>query len=103
VIDCFNDNTSQRWYLATPIWNYPFAAVNTIAALGIADQAYPILSEQLKTVLQDDNVNDIFQIVELITMLNDSRMSEVHEILKVKYGGNVQMMEIVEGRWGGGR
>jgi hypothetical protein len=64
------------------------------------DLAYPILLEQLKTALQDDDVNDIFQIVELITMLNDSRMNEVYELLKVKYGENREMMEVVEGKTG---
>jgi aminopeptidase N len=96
VLDCIKDNTSPRWYLATPTWDYPYAAVNTIVALGKGNLAYPILLEQLKTALQEDDVNDIFQIVELITMLNDSRISKVYELLKVKYGGDRVMMEVVE-------
>jgi hypothetical protein len=58
------------------------------------------LLEQIKTALQDDDVNDIFQIVELITMLNDSRILEVYELLKAKYGGDRVMMEVVEGKVG---
>jgi hypothetical protein len=41
-------------------------------------------------------VNDIFQIVELVTMLNDTRIHEVYELLKAKYGGHREMMEAVE-------
>jgi len=85
VLNCIKDNQSPRWYLATPTWDYPFAAVNTLVALGKADLAYPILLERFKKSLADNDVNDIFQNVQLINRLNDKRATEVYSFLKEKY------------------
>jgi aminopeptidase N len=46
VLTCIKDNTSPRWYLATPVWDYPFAAVNTLVSLGKGALAYPVLFER---------------------------------------------------------
>jgi len=96
VLNCIKDNQSPRWYLATPRWDYPFAAVNTLVALGKADLAYPILIERFKKSLVDDDVNDIFQNVQLINLLNDKRATEVYLLLKEKYAANVIVLDAIK-------
>lgn len=95
VLNCIKDNQSPRWYLATPTWDYPFAAVNTLVALGKADLAYPILIERFKKSLADNDLNDIFQNVQLINLLNDKRAKEVYSLLKEKYMTDVIILDAI--------
>ncbi|MBK9671988.1 MAG: hypothetical protein IPO70_06990 [Bacteroidetes bacterium] len=85
TLKCIEDNHSPRWYLATPIWDYPYAAVNTLLALNKAHLAYPLLFERFKKSLNEKDVNDIFQNVQLLNLLNDERAIEVYTMLKEKY------------------
>ena len=96
VVNCIKDNQSPRWYLATPVWDYPFAAVNTLVALGKADLAYPILIERFKKSMTDNDVNDIFQNVQLINLLNDKRATELYSLLKEKYTTNVIISDAIK-------
>jgi aminopeptidase N len=85
ALHCIKDKQSPRWYLATPVWDYPFAAVNTLVALGKADLAYPVLFERFKMSLQEDDWNDIFQNVQLLISLGDPRGQAVFEELNIKF------------------
>lgn len=85
TLKCIEDNHSPRWYLATPIWDYPYAAVNTLLALNKAHLAYTLLFERFKKSLNENDVNDIFQNVQLLNLLNDERAIEVYTMLKEKY------------------
>ncbi len=96
VLKCLADNQSSRWYLATPTWDYPFAAVNTLVALGKADLGYPILLERFKKSLLDDDLNDIFQNVQLINLLKDERAAEIYTLLKEKYKNDTAVLEAVK-------
>ena len=96
VLNCIKDNQSARWYLATPTWDYPFAAVNTLVALGKAELAYPILIERFKKSLADNDVNDIFQNVQLINLLKDKRATELYSLLKEKYAPNVIIIDAIK-------
>jgi aminopeptidase N len=95
VLKCLIDNKSPRWYLATPVWDYPYAAVNTLVTLGKAELGYPILLERLKKSLQDNDLNDIFQNVQLINLLKDNRTKEVYELLREKFKSEINLLEIV--------
>lgn len=95
VLNCIKDNNSPRWYLATPVWDYPFAAVNTLVALGKADWAYPILLERFKNSLIDDDLNDIVQNVQLINLLKDKRATEIYTLLKEKFKVDSDVMNAV--------
>ncbi len=95
ALKCIADNQSPRWYLATPVWDYPFAAVNTLVALGKAELGYPILFERFKKSLQDNDVNDIFQNVQLINLLSDERAKEIYVLLKQKYQKDAAMIEAI--------
>ena len=96
ALSCLKDNQSPRWYLATPIWDYPFAAVNTLVALGKADLAYPILFERFKQSLQDNDLNDIFQNVQLINLLKEQSAKEIYILLKEKYKDDAAMLETIK-------
>lgn len=96
ALSCMKDNRSPRWYLATPIWDYPFAAVNTLVALGKADLAYPILFERFKKSLQEDDVNDIFQNVQLMDLLKDERAKEMYVLLKEKFKADATVLEAIQ-------
>lgn len=96
VLECLRDNQSPRWYLATPVWDYPFAAVNTLVALGKAELGYPILVDRFKTSLENDDINDIFQYVQLIDLLQDERATEIYDLLKEKFNGDESLLETIQ-------
>lgn len=95
VLKCLEDNQSPRWYLATPVWDYPFSAINTLVALGKKELGYPILIERFKKSLQDNDVNDIFQNVQLINLLQDERTKEMYVLLKEKFKDNLYVLEAI--------
>lgn len=95
ALDCIKDNHSPRWYLATPVWDYPFAAVKTLVSLGKAESAYPILLERCKQSLNEDDLNDIFQNLQLIDVLNDKRAIEVYSLLKQKFKDDHSVIEVI--------
>ena len=95
VLKCLLDNQSPRWYLATPIWDYPYAAANTLVALGKADLGFPILFERFKKSLSDNDLNDIFQNVQLLEILKDERSAEMYELLKIKFKDDPSVLEMI--------
>ncbi|MBK9689116.1 MAG: hypothetical protein IPO65_15705 [Saprospiraceae bacterium] len=95
IMTCLKDNRSPRWYLATPVWDYPYAAVNALVALGKADLAYPILMERLQGAITERDINDVFQQVQLINLLKDRRAVEVYVLLKEAYKDDPPILEAV--------
>lgn len=95
TIKCLKDNRSPRWYLATPVWDYPFTAANTLVALGKSELGYPIIFERFKESLIDNDVNDIFQNVQLIIILADKRGEEAFELLKEKFKDDAIILNAV--------
>lgn len=96
ALKCLADNQSPRWYLATPVWDYPFAAVNTLVTLGKAELGYPILLERFKKSLADNDLNDIFQNVQLINLLRDKRANEIYDLLKEKFKADSGVLDAVK-------
>ncbi|TAF32362.1 MAG: hypothetical protein EAZ57_08920 [Cytophagales bacterium] len=95
ALQCIKDNLSPRWYLATPTWDYPFAAVNTLVSLGKGDLAYPILKDRLTKSLLDNDINDIFQNLQLIDLLSDKRATEIYQMLKEHFKYNAVILEAI--------
>lgn len=95
IIECIKDNQSPRWYLATPVWDYPFTAINTLVALGKAELAYPILFDRFQKSLLDNDINDIFQNVQLIDLLQLKQAKEIYELLKQKFKNDTSILETV--------
>jgi aminopeptidase N len=85
ALKAITNTTLPRWWLATPIWDYPIAAAETLVALNKADVAYPIILERFKKSMIDNDYNDIFSNVLLIATLADKRGKEVFDLLKEKF------------------
>lgn len=81
-----------RWYLATPIWDYPVAAAETLVALGKADSAYAMLLERFKKSMAENDVNDIFANTYLLTIIADARGQEVYDLLREKFKDDANAM-----------
>lgn len=96
VLNCLLDNRSPRWYLATPVWDYPFAAANTLVSLGKSSLAFPVLFDRLTQALPENDLNDIFQLVQLIDILKDERGLKMYELLKEKFATDPLTLEAVK-------
>ncbi|MFN0189731.1 MAG: M1 family aminopeptidase [Bacteroidia bacterium] len=96
ALTCLKDQLSPRWYLATPTWDYPYAAVNTIVALGKSDLAYPLLKDQLIVALKENDINDIFQLVQLINLLKTKEAIEIYILLKERFKADTFVLESVK-------
>lgn len=96
VLKCLSDNQSPRWYLATPVWDYPYAAAYTLVTLGKADLGFPLLLERFKKSLEENDLNDIFQNVQLIDILKDERAKEVYQLLKEKFNNDALLLETIQ-------
>ena len=95
ALNCLLDNRSPRWYLATPVWDYPFAAANTLVSLRKSAWGFPVLFERFKQSLPENDLNDIFQMVQLIDFLNDARGIKMYELLKQKFANDPHTLESV--------
>ena len=95
ALSCISDNQSPRWFLATPAWDYPFTAVATLVTLGKAELAYPLLLERLKKSMQEEDINDIFQNLQLINLLALEEAKEAYSLLKEKYNKSGYLHEAV--------
>lgn len=96
ALKCLADNQSPRWYLATPVWDYPYTAAYTLVALGKAEPGFPVLFERFKKSLEDNDLNDIFQNVQLIDILKDERAKEMYALLREKFKHEVPVLEAVK-------
>ncbi len=81
-----------RWYLATPIWDYPVAAAETLVALGKGDTAYAMLLDRFKKSMVENDVNDIFANTYLLTIIADPRGQEVYDFLRKKFKNDANAM-----------
>jgi aminopeptidase N len=95
ALQCIKDNTSARWYLATPTWDYPLQAAITLAAFKKGNLAYPTIFERFKKSMQENDVNDIFSNTLLIATLGDERGREIFTLLKEKYKNDANAMVAV--------
>ena len=86
---------APRWTLAVPQWDFRIAAAETLVALGKNTEGYPIILEKLKKSISENDMNDIFNNVLIITTLADPRGQEVFDQLKVKFKDDANVMNAV--------
>jgi aminopeptidase N len=96
VLNCLADNQSPRWYLATPVWDYPFTAVQTLVSLGKTKQGFPLLFSRFKKSCTENDLNDIFQNVQLIDLLKDKRAKKMYRLLKTKFKKDAAILDVVK-------
>ncbi|MDX2032328.1 MAG: M1 family aminopeptidase [Blastocatellia bacterium] len=95
ALEALADLHSPHWTLATPIWDYRLTAAQTIAALGKSDAAFPMIFARFKTSLDENDLNDIFSNLLLLTTLADPRGLEAFDLLKAKFKTDATMMQTI--------
>jgi aminopeptidase N len=95
ALQALADIKSPRWWLATPVWDYPLAAADTLVALGRADAAYPLVFARFKQALDENDYYDIFHQTLLIATLADPRGREAFDLLKAKFKDNANATQAV--------
>ncbi len=87
ALDALRDNTSPRWFLSNG-WDYPFVAMQTLATLGKASAAYPILERNVQQALKENEWSDLFQNLQLLVMTGDKRGLDIINQVKENFKGN---------------
>ena len=96
ALDALRDpNAAARWTLATPTWDFRIAAAETLVALGKNTEGYPIVLERFKKSMSENDMNDIFNNVLIVTTLADPRGQVVFDELKVKFKADANVMSAV--------
>lgn len=90
-----SDRHSPHWTLATPVWDYRLAAAETLTALGKSDLAYPMIFDRFKKSIEENDYNDIFSNVLLITTLANPGGQEAFDLLKAKFKDDANAMKAV--------
>jgi aminopeptidase N len=88
---------AARWTLATPRWDFRIAAARVLATLGKGNEGYPIVLERFKKSVEENDVNDMFGNVLLVSTLGDPRGQEVFDQMKTKFKDNVPAMNALNG------
>ena len=52
--------------------------------------------ERFKKSLEENDLNDIFQNVQLIDILKDERAKEVYQLLKEKFNNDAHLLETIQ-------
>lgn len=95
AFNALSDKKSPRWFLGTPVWDYPIAAVETLVALGKKETMYTMLLDRFNKSMEENDVNDIFANVLLITKSGDERALEIFPSLKAKFKDDVNAMNAI--------
>lgn len=85
---------SPRWFLGNG-WDYPFIAAQTLAQLGTTEKAYQIVLQHFRTAMKNNDTDDIFHQVLLITTLANPKGQEIFEELKIKYKHDANAMNAI--------
>jgi aminopeptidase N len=96
ALQAITNHNLPRWFLGNG-WDYPFVAAQTLAALGKGQMAYPIIFERFKKSIEENDINDIFSNVLLITTLAHPKGQEVFALLKAKFKNDTNAMAAVNG------
>jgi aminopeptidase N len=91
----FEDKTSARWTLATPVWDHRYAAAQTLVALGRTHAAFDTVQERFGRALQDGHVNDLFDNLQLGIVLGDARVRSFIAPLKTHFAADARAMKAI--------
>ncbi len=73
----------------------PSVARETWVAFGKGEAGYPIVLERFKKALAENEVNDIFSNVLLVTTLGDPRGREIFDAMKEKFKNHENALSAV--------
>ncbi|MEP7376405.1 MAG: M1 family aminopeptidase [Chitinophagaceae bacterium] len=95
VLPYINASQLPHWTLATSRWDHRLAAAETLVALGAAEKAYPLVLNDFKKAVEENNVNDIFYNLLQIVLLSQPGGQEAFDQLKIKYKDDAAAMAAV--------
>lgn len=96
ALNALKDNPPKpRWTLANNSWDYRVVAAETLVLFGKGNEGFPIVMERFKKSMEENDVNDIFNNVMLITILGDTRGQEVFDLVKIKFKDDANAMTAV--------
>jgi len=93
ALSALADVAGARWVLATPVWDYPLAAAETLAALGQGWRGMPLLVPRLQAALQAEEPAGAFYTTLLIAALGDGGAAPVFERLMNHHSGQQEALE----------
>lgn len=86
-----------RWRLPDySVWDYRIFAAQTIASLGRATDAYPMIEERLMTSLKENDINGIFNNILIINILAEPKAQKVYDLLKNHFKENTILKSAIE-------
>lgn len=92
-----DDPPGARWTLATPVWDYRLAAADLLVALRRTKEAWPILEHRFNAAMVENDVNDIFSNVLLMSDLGDERIDGIFPRLRERFKVDANAMIAIEG------
>ncbi len=91
-----SDLQLPRWRLPDgSVWDFRIFAAQTIASLGKSDDAYPMVLEQLKKSMNENDMNGMFNTVLVINALSSPKAQEAYELLKIKFKDDANILAAV--------
>lgn len=95
ALAALKNNQSPRWFLANG-WDYPLIAAQTLAALGKGAEGFPIVEERLNLAIAEQQTDDIFEQILLLSALGDERGIDVIAKLKVTFRENATALAALD-------
>ncbi len=95
AMSALKDQSAPRWYLANSRWDYRLTAVDVLAAIGRSRDAYPLIAARLQKSLSEDDVNDIFSNMLILSKLGDRRAESAVAILKERFRTDANALSAV--------
>jgi HEAT repeat protein len=95
ALEILKDNQSPRWFLGASGWDYPVYAATTLASFNKGNLGYEIIGDRLNQALEENDINDVFSNVLLISILADPKATEIFEKLKIKYKEDANAMTAI--------
>lgn len=96
AMKAITDESSARWTLATPVWDFRLAAADTLVALQHTQAPVPMLLKRFERALADDEVNDMFANVQLLVTLGAPEAERVFVPLRRRFAGDASALKVVE-------
>ena len=80
-----DEPAGARWTLATPVWDFRLSAAEALRALGKGNEGYQIVNQRFTQSVKENDINDIFSNLLLLTTLGDARALQHFPALKEKF------------------
>jgi aminopeptidase N len=97
ALQALADVHGARWVLATPVWDYPLAAAETLAALGQGARGLAVLAPRLDAALAAEHSADIFYTARLAAALADPGAGPLFDRVQQHHAGRTAALGALAG------